>query len=206
MDEIVLHGMAKWPNVPAVYGWLSLDRRGNWRIKGERISNSGISDFIGRNYGHDDEGRWFFQNGPQRVFVALDFTPFIYRVVSADGITPLALACHTGKAVAIVKGGWLDEEGALLLQTEHGAGLVHDRDLGRLFPYLIDINGNPLDDNALVGVMELLQQQQPAPLWLRFRDASIKIEPVRSNEVPMRFGFTACPVPPDGHEKTPLSS
>ena len=25
--------MAKWPNVPAVYGWLSLDRRGNWLIR-----------------------------------------------------------------------------------------------------------------------------------------------------------------------------
>lgn len=190
--------MAKWPNVPAVYDWLSLDRRGDWRIKGERITNPGVSDFIGRNYEHDDEGRWFFQNGPQRVFVVLDYTPFIYRVVSTDSTAPLALACHTGKAVAVVKGGWLDEEGALLLQTEHGAGLVHDQDLSRLFPYLIDINGNPLDDNVLVGVMELLQQQQPAPLWLRFRDANIKIEPVRSDEVPMRFGFTARPAPPGG--------
>ena len=47
MDEIVVRGMAKWPNVPAVYGWLSLDRRGDWRIKGERIANPGVSEFIG---------------------------------------------------------------------------------------------------------------------------------------------------------------
>ena len=27
MDDAVLRSMAKWPNVPDVYGWLSLDRR-----------------------------------------------------------------------------------------------------------------------------------------------------------------------------------
>jgi len=39
VDEAVLRSIAKWPNVPAVYGWLKLDRRGNWLIKGERIAN-----------------------------------------------------------------------------------------------------------------------------------------------------------------------
>ncbi|TMH99667.1 MAG: DUF2946 family protein, partial [Betaproteobacteria bacterium] len=29
MDELVARSLAKWPNVPAVYGWLALDRRGN---------------------------------------------------------------------------------------------------------------------------------------------------------------------------------
>ena len=37
MDEMVARSLAKWPNVPAVFGWLELDRRGNWRIKGEKI-------------------------------------------------------------------------------------------------------------------------------------------------------------------------
>ena len=37
MDETGLRSMAKWPNVPAVYGWLTLDRRGNWLLQGERI-------------------------------------------------------------------------------------------------------------------------------------------------------------------------
>ncbi|HET8728586.1 MAG TPA: DUF2946 family protein, partial [Alphaproteobacteria bacterium] len=32
MDESVLRAMTKWPNVPAVYGWLQLDQRGNWLI------------------------------------------------------------------------------------------------------------------------------------------------------------------------------
>jgi len=69
MDEIVSRSMLKWPDVPAVYGWLSLDRRGNWAIKTaggrfERIANAAVREFIGRNYAADAEGRWYFQNGP----------------------------------------------------------------------------------------------------------------------------------------------
>ena len=88
MDEIVLRSMLKWPDVPAVYGWLSLDRRGNWMIKTvagrfERIAHAAVREFIGRNYASDPEGRWYFQNGPQRVFVALDYTPWVYRLDDA---------------------------------------------------------------------------------------------------------------------------
>lgn len=191
--------MAKWPNVPAVYGWLSLNRRGQWMIKGERISNPGVSAFIGRNYGHDERGRWFFQNGPQRVFVALDYTPLIYNVVSPDR-APLALECHTGKPVGAVRGSWLDQAGTLLLETEHGIGIVHDRDLGRLFPYLIDANGSPLDEDVLIEVMTLLQQQRAAPLWLRFHEDNLTVAPILSGDVPQRFGFVSRPVQPVGEE------
>jgi len=33
MDQTVLRSLAKWPEVPAVYGWLALDRRGNWLLR-----------------------------------------------------------------------------------------------------------------------------------------------------------------------------
>ncbi len=197
---MVLRGMAIWPNVPAVYGWLSLNRRGQWRIKGERISNPQVSGFIGRNYEHDAQGRWFFQNGPQRVYVALDYTPLVYRALNAED-APLALECHTGKPVATVRGAWLDEKGALLLETEHGVGIVHDRDLDRLFPQLIDVNGNSLDENMLDELTQLLQQQREAPLWLSFREDGVRIGPIRSAAVPQRFGFVARPVPPGGQEQ-----
>jgi hypothetical protein len=32
-------------------------------------------NFIQRNYDHDAQGQWFFQNGPQRVYVELEATP-----------------------------------------------------------------------------------------------------------------------------------
>ena len=199
MDDIVLRGMAKWPNVPSVYGWLALDRRGQWLIKGERISNPIVTAFIGRNYEHDVDGRWFFQNGPQRVFVSLDYTPLVLRVASAEG-APLQLECHTGRQVSVIEGAWIDETGALLLLTEHGVGLVHDRDLGRLLPCFIDANDNPVDETVLDELMELVQRGQPAPLWLKYRDTSGKIEPIASGEAPRRFAFVPRPEPVVGEE------
>jgi len=94
MDEIVARAIAKWPNVPAVYGWLSLDRRGNWAIKGERIRNRLVAEFIARNYGHDAQGRWFFQNGPQRVFVQLAYTPLVYRTRPGDALARVRLSAR----------------------------------------------------------------------------------------------------------------
>lgn len=195
MDDIVLRGMARWPNVPSVYGWLSLDRRGQWRIRGERITNPMVCAFIGRNYEHDAAGRWFFQNGPQRVYTALEYTPFVYRVVNDPG-TPIALECHTGAPATAIHSAWMDEAGALLLETEHGIGLVHDRDIDRLCPYLIDANGNPLDEAVLENLMEALQRQEDVPLWLRVRETNARIAPIRSGEVPQRFAFVAHPQPP----------
>jgi len=77
LDDAVLRSIARWPNVPAVYGWLALDRRGNFLIKGERIGNPALREFICRNYAADERGCWYFQNGPQRVFVRLAYTPFV---------------------------------------------------------------------------------------------------------------------------------
>ena len=71
--------IAKWPNVPACYEWLSLDRRGDWRLQGERVTHRGLIDFLNKQYASDESGRWFVQNGPQRVFVALACTPWVFR-------------------------------------------------------------------------------------------------------------------------------
>ena len=199
MDEIVLRGMAKWPNVPAVYGWLALDRRGDWRIKGERVANPLVTEFIGRNYSRDSRGCWFFQNGPQRVFVDLGYTPFVYRIASLEG-APLALEAHSGAPVAAVGGAWIDETGATLLQTEHGIGTVHDRDLERLLPHLIGPDGQPVPDDALDELTQALQQGTPVPLWLQHHASRVPVEPIASSDVPRRFGYVAQPEPPGGEE------
>jgi len=199
MDEIVARGMAKWPNVPAVYGWLSLDRRGHWLIKGERIGNPLVTEFIGRNYARDERGCWYFQNGPQRVFVNLDYAPLVLRIVSPEG-APLALSTHNGRPVAAPGGAWLDERGVLLIETEHGPGTMHDRDLEHLLPYLIDVNGNPLPEAVLDELMELAQQGKAVPLWLKFHDTNLPIGTMVSGDAPGRFGFVAQPEPPAGEE------
>lgn len=125
MDEIVARSMARWPNVPAVYGWLQLDRRGNWRIKGERIANAALREFISRNYLADERGCWFFQNGPQRVFVELAYTPL---VVHYEGE---ALLDHCARPF----GGenlFQDEEGSVLIEGRGSIALLDDRDLERM--------------------------------------------------------------------------
>jgi hypothetical protein len=124
MDDAVARSIAKWPNVPAVYGWLSLDRRGNWLIKGERIANVGLREFIARNYEADERGRWFFQNGPQRVFVALAYTPFVMHWQGER------LFDQCGREVT-AKETYLDDEGSVLVLGEQGIGLLDDRDLER---------------------------------------------------------------------------
>ena len=194
MDEIVLRGMAKWPNVPAVYGWLALDRRGQWRIKGELISNPAVSAFIGRNFERDERGCWFFQNGPQRVFVSLAYTPLVLRL-AGEGRATLDLETHTGRRVERVEGAWLDEDGSLLLLTEHGPGLVHDGDLERITPRLVDANGNPLEESVLEDLVALAASDAAFPVWLRFREASVKVNPVSSREVPATFSFVSEPQP-----------
>jgi hypothetical protein len=124
MDPAVARSMAKWPNVPAVYGWLSLDRRGNWRIKGERIANAALRDFIARNYDVDAKGRWYFQNGPQRVYAALAYAPF---VAHHEGD---ALYDQCGERVE-PKQAYIDEEGSVLIAGGRSVALLDDRDLER---------------------------------------------------------------------------
>jgi len=116
--------MAKWPGVPDVYGWLSLDRRGNWLIQNERIGNLALREFISRNYQPDVRGCWYFQNGPQRVFVQLAYTPL---VIHFEGD---ALFDHCGRPFAAEQA-FLDEEGSVLMSGNSGVGLLDDRDLAR---------------------------------------------------------------------------
>jgi hypothetical protein len=192
MDEHVLRGMARWPNVPAVFGWLGLDRRGNWLLQGEPIGNATVTAYIGRNYERDAAGRWFFQNGPQRVYVDLEYTPFVYRALNASD-QPLRIESHTGAHVTALCGACIDERGALLLDTEHGVGVVHDRDLDATLPSLIDADGNALGADVLESAMALMQEGRDAPVWIRLGASNVKVEPVRSSEVPKRFGYVAHP-------------
>ncbi len=137
MDDLVLKAMAKWPDVPDCYGWLGLDARGDWYMrdeqtqalgsfaqsKGSRLTQEKLIDFIGRNYASDKQGQWFFQNGPQRVFVQLEATPWVWRLQPDGGIRS-----HTGTSARMQRC-IVDEHGRLYLDTEQGFGLVHTQDV-----------------------------------------------------------------------------
>lgn len=145
MDEIVKAALAKWPNVPACYGWLGLDARGQWYMRDDRVQAAGpfsgagsspvsrgsilahekLIDFIARNYESDEQGCWFFQNGPQRVYVELQATPWIWRIEP-----DFSVHAHTGRAARIQRS-WIDEQGRLYLESDIGFGLVHSQDMVR---------------------------------------------------------------------------
>jgi hypothetical protein len=135
MDQSVLDALKRWPNVPAVYGWLSLSARGDWRLHplgdaqtggpGEGITNPQILGFMGRNYASEANGKWFFQNGPQRVYVRLDAAPYIVHIEpeTADLVT------HNGRIIEHVLAWFTDEMGQMYAQTDVGAVRIDDRDL-----------------------------------------------------------------------------
>jgi hypothetical protein len=137
MDDIVKQALAKWPNVPDCYGWLGLDARGDWYMrddvvqaagdfatsKGSKLLHEKLIEFIGRNYDADAQGRWFFQNGPQRVYVELEVAPWVWRL-QPDG----NLLSHTQRE-AQYQSSWLDDAGWLYLETDLGFGLMHSMDM-----------------------------------------------------------------------------
>jgi hypothetical protein len=202
MDDIVKQAMAKWPNVPSVYGWLSLDRRGKWLIKGEHISNPVVADFISRNYGSDAAGRWFFQNGPQRVFVALDYTPIIYRLGwNPDPDALITIETHTARTVTCVDSAWIDEAGIVLIATEHGPGMIDDRDLERLLPCFTGEQSTALTEDAIADSIERLQDGVTATLSFCYRGNTVPVLAIAMRDVPAKLGFVQRPVQPTGQEE-----
>ncbi len=171
----------KWPDVPACYGWLSLDRRGRWRLKGEIVSHAGLIAFINSRYGPDDSGNWIFSNGLQTVYVALEYTPLVLRL-QVDG----ALIVHTDAAAGAATAAYIDDEGNALLNTSLGLGLLDDRDLADFLGACVDPRGAPATDEALLaaiaGDAQLFWQGMP-------------LQPIRRCDVALRFGFRPDPAP-----------
>ena len=184
MDASVIASIARWPNVPHVYGWLSLDRRGKWRLQGSPIAHELTCEFIARNYEHDERGAWFFQNGPQRVYVELEYTPWVLHV-GEEG----KLLTHTGLPVEHVRNALLDEEGNLLLVSERGIGLVDDHDLPALLDSIHDSSGGAASEQTIAPLMT----GKSSALSLSWQGRDLPLSPVRAGEVALRYGFIATP-------------
>ena len=142
MDDMVRAALKKWPNVPACTGWLALDARGDWymrderiqaagpfpQVKGSRIVHDKLREFIERNYEAGPKGAWFFQNGPQRVYVELEAAPYVWRLTSTGAAGPPEIASHVG-GPAVFRSAQVDEQGRLFLETDAGYGIVHTLDM-----------------------------------------------------------------------------
>ena len=198
-DTTVIAAMAKWPNVPDVYNWLMLDARGRYRIRArdyeqsgrfDTIGNAAVVEFIGRNTTKDEAGRWYFQNGPQRVFFKLECTPFVARL-QPQGMPLL----HTGVVVERVNAVWIDELATAILETERGPALVDDRDNSAFVAGLKPLVGAVLDDTVLE---EWLQKPLSGHLTWEICGTRVAVNPIRRAQLHARFGYVAAPQPPAG--------
>ena len=207
MDDNVVAAMAKWPNVPAAFGWLSLSAHGQWRLHpegsayqrhnnslpaGEPVTSPRIVQFINRNYACDPQGRWFFQNGPQRVFVRLDAAPLILQAFpEGSGLT---LRAHTGSDVRVIDTLLIDEYGRLYAKTSSGPGMVCGRDTPLVVDNLKTTDGAELtalpEPGGAPFTVELVQHAhgESHMLALPFRF-------LNSASLPSTLGFVALPQP-----------
>lgn len=189
MDDIVKQAMAKWPNVPHCYGWLALDARGNWRMRdeaaqranapGDKLANAALVGFINRNYAHDDKGRWYFQNGPQRVYVNLEATPFIARTDPSQGFV-----LQTGQALAAVEAAYMTDAGAVILQAGEIVAQLDDRDVAQVLARM-ELDGQPASVEAIMAWLE----DDSAELALD----RVKVERLSADALQRRFGYVQAP-------------
>jgi hypothetical protein len=206
MDDSVIRAMRKWPNVPAAYGWLGLDRRGTWLLEGSPISHPGIIAFINRNYLRNPQGDWYFQNGPQQAFVRLAYAPFVVQWQSdVDPCSAGSLRTHTGLTVQQVSAASLDESGVLTLLTEHGPAVVDDRDAETAVRAFTNSYGRPLGDDQLAAQFEgLLEGQGKSPLLhFKYAAAVIPLRFIARNDVPAHYQFNIDPQPPNKNATPP---
>ena len=204
MDDIVKQALAKWPNVPHCYGWLGLDARGNWRMRderaqhlglpGDKLTNPALVGFIVRNYASDERGCWYFQNGPQRVYVELEATPFVAHTDPA-----LGWALHTGAALGAIDAAGLTEAGALLLRSGAVVAQLDDRDFAQVLPQL-EMDGAPVADETLLA---WLQNPTGGALLLRDHGRNVPVQRLLHAELPTHLSFVRSPAAlnGDGREK-----
>jgi len=193
MDDIVLQAMAKWPNVPHCYGWLALDARGTWRMRdeaaqradapGDKLTNSALVGFINRNYLSDERGCWYFQNGPQRVYVNLEATPFIARTDPQQG-----LVLQTGQAIGAIDQAFMTDAGAIIVRAGDVLAQLDDRDVAQMLQTMT-LDGRPLADDALLGWLE----GGDGKLALRWQDRDVAVERLEAQAAAQRFGYVQRP-------------
>jgi hypothetical protein len=195
MDDIVKQALAKWPNVPHCYGWLALDARGNWRMRderaqhlklpGDKLTNAALVGFITRNYAVDERGCWYFQNGPQRVYVELEATPYIVRTDPAAG-----WLLHTGASIGALDAVLLTDAGALVLRSGDVVAQLDDRDFAAVLPHL-QMNGAAVADEVL---LEWLEGRAQGALSLD----GVAVERIAAERLATRFAYVSVPSAPTG--------
>ncbi|MER2553035.1 MAG: DUF2946 family protein [Thauera sp.] len=172
-----------WPMVPACYGWLALDARGIWRLRGETVSHGGLIAFLCAHYARDEDGCWLVHNGPQRVFVDLEAAPLILRL-HPDG----SLRSHTGRTVTPVAPLLIDADGNAFMATGDGPAMIDDRDLATFASALTTTDRAAAGDDDLLALLG--GGHHPDLRW-----RGLAVEFCARGDIPQRLGYRPCPAP-----------
>lgn len=188
MESWVERALAKWPNVPHLYGWIHLDRRGRWSLKGERVDRPKLVDMMRHNFAADERGAWYFQNGPQRGYVALEYTPLVAQAMP-DG----QLQLHTDATVRAVDAVYLDSDGTVVLSTEYGAAVLNGADLGWVMQRLISTDAIDVETNLEQALAS--PSGSPTRLRLEWEGSPISVNRCDAHALPETLGFQRDPQP-----------
>jgi hypothetical protein len=196
----------KWPNVPDCYGWLALDRRGQWRMRdeftqlnnlpGQVIEHTALKEFIARNYACDAVGRYFFQNGPQRVYITLAATPWIVRILPSNKGLNFINQCHQNMDPA---GALSDEKGNIYIAGNLNQIIYNSSD--RKNGQFTERNSQTialLHDHDLDQFSGLAKLHEEAcsfgGSWV-WQGKQLPLDPIHSEELASRFHYIAKPQP-----------
>ncbi len=193
MDERVKLAMAKWPQVPHCYGWLSLDAQGKFRMRdeaaqaaghlGDVIRHAPLLAFIYQNYESDPRGAWYFQNGPQRVYVELESTPYVARTDPEHGFV-----LHDRAPAHKIDQIFMTNDGRLILNVHEKIAMLDNRDLSHCVP-LLRIEGLAVADDDLLNWLSEPKQA----LQIELSNELKNVQWVVSNQLEKQFGFIAHP-------------
>jgi hypothetical protein len=161
-------------------------------LPGQVIRHQSLNEFISRNYARDTQGKYFFQNGPQRVFITLDATPWIVRMIPSDQGVQLLTQCQSPLEPTAALS---DENGNIYivgnitqtvyeasdraqskLETTEGIALLHDHDLD-LFSELATLK----EEACSFGGS-----------W-NWHGKQLPLDPIHSSELANRFQFVPKP-------------
>jgi hypothetical protein len=205
MDKQVQLALAKWPNVPHCYGWLGLDARGAWRMRdqraqdlgllGSKIANATLRGFIDRNYQADAMGQYFFQNGPQRVYVELQSTPYIAHSDPVQG-----WVLHTGQTLTKCDAVWMTKEGNLILKSGVALAQIDDRDMLDAMACVYidrtdDADGQRATDEQILTWLNVGRNKPKAGLTFLFKQKAIPIRLASLDELIKKHPFVSHPKP-----------
>ena len=162
------------------------------QLPGNVIQHLALNEFISRNYAQDLLGRYFFQNGPQRVFITLDVTPWIARIIPSESGPQLSTQCGTD----IKPHGALSDEKGNIYITGSIPQALSDQIDATIFTQTESLSVALLHDHDLDLFSDQSQVEEDAcsfrGSW-QWDGKDLLIEPIHSAELAGRFHFIKVP-------------